>query len=396
MCLNNEYPLSRINVDINKIEAFIFPNSILEGQFNIRNITKGNLCGKITSNIYGLEFEPDYFESNECTIKYKYKSQPYAKNIQGEINIQSNGGEIVILVTINIKPNELIIDNYKINSLDSFAKYASDNFSKAQEIFFSDNFLDICNISSLNLIRLYEKLILSEHKQRVMENFLIASDKKNAAILEIIKPKIELIIKCFEEKKIKYKIPLSVICKVKGWGNLDCLISNKNTSKWLEIITTDIKIDDVSNINDLEISFIVDPNLIETKIVNDFIIIANGNFKISFELSIKKESIFSIETSKLYYNINESGIIKVYNNAREDVMIEIDTYDKIIKFKSKKYFISSYAEIPFDININKTLEFRKTPIYNSTISVKTIIRGKVYKKYLDIKIIDSKLKQIYD
>lgn len=392
----NEYPLSMINVDIEEINADVFLNSILEGQFNIRNITKGELYGDITSNIYGLKFIPNHFESNECIIKYEYEALYNIENLKGRILIKSNGGERVIPININIKPNELVVDNFKINSLDSFAKYASVYFSQAKTIFFSDDFLEMCNISSLHLIRLYKKLISSEHKQTAMENFLIASCKKEAVVLEIIKPKIELLLKCFEDKKIKYKVPLSLICKAKGWGSLDFNISSKNNPKWLEITTKDIKIDDIKNLNTSEISFIVDSSLIDTKITNDFIILSNGTFSISFELVIKKETIFLVETSKNYYGMNERGSIRVYNNSKEDIMLEIDTYDKMIKFKSKKYFISAYAEIPFDINIYKTLELRKVPIYSSTISVKTNIKSKAYKKYLNIKIIDSRLKQIYD
>lgn len=392
--LENNYPLSRISVDIDRIDKTVFLNSVLEGQFNIKNITKGELCGDITSNVYGLRFIPSHFESNECIIRYEYEALYNIENINGEILIQSNGGEIIIPVSIYIKANELIENDFKINSLDSFVQYATAHFSEAKTIFFSDDFLEICNISSLNLIRLYKKLISSEHKQTAMENFLIASGKKETPTLKMIKPKIELLIKCFEDKKIKYKVPLNLVCNSKGWGSLDLSVSAKNNFKWLEVTTPNIKIDDIKNLSDLYISFIVDPNLIETKIVNNFIILDGGDFKISFELIIKKETIFSVETSKNYYEMNERGSIKIHNNSGEDIMLEIETYDKMIKFKSKKYFISAYAEIPFDITIYKTLEFRKVPVYSSTIAVKTIIKGTAYKKYLNIKIIDLRLKQI--
>lgn len=314
-------------------------------------------------------------------------------SIDGYAFIQSNRGEFVIPIKINVIPGRLKVDSNSIDSLESFAQYASQNFSEAVKIFQMDDFPKIFQSDNSNIYKLYRRLCIETRKSISLDDFLIAVGKKEAAKFDIIKKKVELPIKYFENKKIKYKIPLHMVSKIVGWGTLNATVSCRFNQKWIELSTKNILSDDVKKNNEFEINCTVDTSIINNMWESEILDIC-GNFGCaSLELIVKRDSAFSIELSKSNFDINDAGFLKINNNSETDIVVDIDTYDRWIKFNSKKYIISSYAEIPFEINISKAFDLIRMPIYSATVSVKSIIKEKPFKKYINVNVIGSRLQQ---
>lgn len=378
--------LPLLSIDIDKIDIQLCPNSTIEKKFNIKNISKGMLSGNITTDIPNLKFIPNSWNENICSIKYIYNSE-YLKtgsNLRGRAVIQSNGGEIILPININVIPNQTIIKNKKIDSLDTFANYAKDNFSEAKNIFTSKNFLEICNIKDDELLKLYKRLNLEVYKEIALDNFLIISDKKQPAKIKATELKMELMIKPFEDKKIKYKLPL----QIEGWGTIESTISSKQD--WIELPNTNISSNNVSEGQLLDVFCFINTSNIKDKVSRGIVDIQGNGYDTALEIVIKREPIFSVEVSKNYYNMYDKGSIKIINNTGSDVKIEVET-NKSIEFKSKKYFISAYAEIPFEVKFSKTFDLMKVPMYKTTIIIKSMVEGKAIKKYINIKIASTNL-----
>lgn len=384
MEIDYEYPLPCITTNIKQIKSNVC--GILEGNIIIENISEGVLCGNIFSDIPYLSFAPSIWEDNICEVTYTYDSQylDIGTIIEGRVIIDSNGGEIVIPVTFNIVSKEILVEDKKIYNIDTFTEYAKTNFLKAKEIFTSKDFLKICNITDSNLCKLYNRLSLDVYKEISLDNFLIVSGKKQSAKIIALKPKTEIIIKCFESRKIKCEIPL----QISGWGTIEATISSKQ--KWIEILNMSISNNNVSNGQILENCCIIDTKLITSKISRGYIEVISDSYSTELEIIIKKENIFDIQASKNYYYTDDTGNIKITNNMGTDIMVEIYS-DKCIKFKSKKYFISTYAEIPFEIKLPISLDLIKAPVYDTTIIIKMMLEGKQVKKYLNIKISNTPL-----
>lgn len=386
MSIKYEYMLPILSIDIDKINIQLCPNSIIEKSFNIKNISKGVLLGNITTDIPNLSFIPNSWNENVCNIKYTYNSQ-YIKagsNLKGRAVLQSNGGEFILPINIDVISNQTIINNKIIDSLDAFVEYAKDNFSEAKNIFMSKNFLEICNITDDELFKLYKRLYLEVYKEIALDNFLIIANKKQPAKLKSTETKIKLAIKPLEDKKIKCKLPL----KIEGWGTIESTISSKQD--WIEFSNPNISSINVSDGQLLDIFCTINTSIMKNKFNKGIIEIESSTYNITLEIIVKREPVFSVELSKNYYNMYDKGSIRIINNTGADIKIEVDT-DKSIEFKSKKYFISAYAEIPFDIKFYKTFDLIKVPMYKTTILIKAIIEGKAIKKYIDIKIAGTNL-----
>lgn len=370
-----QYPLPKISIDIDEINAK--GNTIIEGNFTIKNISQGVLSGKITSDIFDLKFTPDAFNENVCTIKYTYDCSHVNGSITGRAIIETNGGEVVIPITL--------ICEKEVNNLNTFAECASKDFLKAKDIFISENFLELYNIKNSGLRKLYKRLNLDVYKEVALDNFLILTKKKEPTKINITKSKIELKIDYFENRKIKYNLPLEVV----GWGTLEATISADKKEEWFELPVTNINNNNVKNGEFLEVPYIIDTKFVKDNCLKSIVEINSNYFNEKLEIIIKREDLLVLELSKDCYNSMDMGLIKIKNNTGGDLKIDLDSAKKWVQFKSKKYFISSYAEIPFEVKFSKVFDLAKTPIYTTTIIVKATIDGKPIRKYIDVKIFNA-------
>lgn len=388
--MNFDYPLPKLYVDISTLKLNVPIDTQIEGSLHLKNTSYGTLSARVTTDIPNFRFIQDIICENECDIKYIYnpKYHNIGDIITGRIIIESTGGEAVIKTTITIVKKEIKLNELKINDLKSFTRYAQTNFFEAQKLFNSSDFLKVCNIEDSSIIKLYRRLNMDIYKDTALDNFLIVTNQKEHAVIKLVKPKIVLKLKCFEDKKIRCKLPIKVI----GFGALEYIATSQSNAAWIEFSEAAIRKMYAKDGEMLEFSFIINPNLIEAQVARDLIEFKSPYHSEILELEIKKEAEFKAELSKLDYDMIDNGTIKITNNVGEDIVVEIGTYDKWIKFKSKKYFISAVAEIPFEINLIKSFDFSKIPIYSTTIMVKALIRKKVVKKYLTLKVINSKFK----
>jgi hypothetical protein len=394
LSIKYEYPLPQIKADINEINIKVALGGSNKGKFNVSNLSKGVLSGKITSDITGLDFYPNIWTENSCDIMYIFDSSDYHLGIslQGRAIIESDGGEVVISVTIDVLNKPIVKDSLGISNLKDFVNFAKKDFLKAKEIFSSDEFLNLCNIKDTHYINLYKRLNLEVYKEIALDNFLIATHQKSPVKVTLPRPIIDLAIKYYEDKKIKYKIPL----KWAGFGTVDMNLSLKYKTDWLELQTTNLSSVNVVDGQSVDAYVIINTKAIGDKKISNSIEIAGDHFSQCVTLSIKREELFKVELSKKSYNMYDKGNLIFTNHTGEDLVIELLVLDDWVQFKSKKYFISGFAEIPFEVNLSKLFDLVQTPIYTTSVTVKTIINGKSIKKHIEVKVADHKLKKIYE
>lgn len=394
LSIKYEYPLPRIKVDTDRINIKLPLGGSSKGKLNVKNLSKGVLSAKVSSNIIGLEFYPNIWSENSCDIMYIFDSSDYkmSQYLQGDAVIESDGGEALIAVSIEIFDKQVAVDSMAVKSLQDFVKLSQKDYYKAKDIFFSEEFLQICNIEDTHIINIYNRLKLEVYKEVALDSFLIVTEHKQYAKAIATRPQIDLAIKYYEDKKIKYKIPL----KLSGYGTIELHIAARYNVPWLDIQTTTLSSMNVAQEPIIDVVVIIDTKLIADKKVSAIIDITNDYFSDSVSLTVKREELFKVELSKKSYHMLDKGNVIFTNHSGEDLVIEIMASDEWLQFKSKKYFIAGYAQIPFEINLSKMFSLIAIPVYTTKITVKTVIKGRVVKKHIEVKITDNKLSKLYE
>lgn len=269
-------------------------------------------------------------------------------------------------------------------SLDNFILEVYNNMKYAQEIFYSENFLEKYSIEDEKIIKLYNRLKLESDKTTAFNDFLVMLDLKEPPRVSYDKNKINIKLKAFENKKIRYKLPI----KVKGNGDIDITARVKYPVDWLELQNNEYKGVQTIDGQIFEIYCIIDTNLIKQRKTNNVIIIEDLYGSMEIEIDIKREKLLIVETDKQQYKCNDKGFLRVYNNTGEDLMIEVISSQSWLKFASKKFLIPNKVDIPFKTDI-RTGVFTKIPEYMAILKVNAFVKGKPIGEKINIKVIDK-------
>lgn len=379
-----EYPLPKINVDIEKIVLEL--SNAIEGYFNIRNSGGGDLCGTIISNTDCLKFSQDEFSQNKIKIIYSVDVTSYSKSdmIQSNVIISSNGGEKVIPVIIKIKSEEIITkENIKISSLKDFLNYSKKYPIEARRIISTNDFLIWIKRIGFEHMDMLEHFVKDSNKERALDNFLVLAKLKRKSYVEIEGSKSIL----FKINPFSIDIVEGSICLNRvGWGYIDEEIIIKDEKDWILFKNKKITTKDFDEDGKLYIKYSISTRLLKEKYSRQTIFFKGVD--LSINVDVIKMSPFKIRLSKQSYNLNDEGFLEIENNTEKDLMFEIYANDNFLKFEGTKYFVSKYAKVPFEIKFTafqKTqFEFSKKINTKTQIHIKTVIEDNIIKQIKDV------------
>ena len=379
-----EYPLPNIKINVDKIA--INMNEKIDGFINIKNIGGGILSGEIISNTDCVVLDRESFEGNDINIFYSLDTSLYSGGdfIKSSIIILSNGGEICLPVFINIlKLDYLKCGEDKIYEIKDFYNYYLKDYVEAIRIFYSYEFILWLKNIQFKHIHIVEEILKDANKQRAIDNFFVLAKMKEKAYIKI------------EQKHFKYKyftanknkeiigyIPIKLI----GTGYFEDEITIENDVDFIQILKNKINNRDFDKNGFYNLEF----KIIKEKIENFFerkkIIFNKSKETVIIELNKKKP--IEIIFEKDYFSYVDKGLLKVLNNTEEDIIIEILPKDTFVFFEGKKYLLSKYTEIGFEIKVSPFLkaqmDFVKNPNIKSEILIKTFIKDSIYKMQKEI------------
>lgn len=383
-----EYPLPIIKIDVDKIA--INMNEKNSGVINIKNVGGGTLLGDIISNTDCIILDTEEFSGNNVSIGYSIVPSIYYSGdfIKSEITIISNGGQINIPVYITISNFDYLKCNQeKIYTIKGFYQYYLKNYIEAIRVFYSYDFMIWLKNINYKHIDIVEELLKDVNKQRAIDNFFILSKIKEKAHIEILQKNFRY--KYFNTKsdsEIIGSIPIKLIGT--GYFEEDITLEDIDFIKLTKNKITNRDFDENGIFN---LEFIIIKNKINSFFERRKVIFNKTNKSVIIEVS--KKNPIEIIFERNYFNPIDKGVLKILNNTDEDVIIEIIAKDTFVFFEGKKYLISKYTEIEFDIKLTGFLkaqmDFTKKPNIESEILIKAILSDSVYKMQKNIYIGNS-------
>ena len=236
-------------------------------------------------------------------------------------------------------------------------------------------------------IDIVEELLKDVNKQRAIDNFFVLSKIKEKAYIEILQKNFRY--KYFNTKsdsEIIGTIPIKLIGT--GYFEEDIILEDVDFIKLNKNKITNRDFDENGIFN---LEFIVIKNKINSFFERRKVMFNKTNENVIIEIS--KKNPIEIIFERNYFNPTDKGVLKILNNTDEDVIIEIMAKDTFVFFEGKKYLISKYTEIGFDIKLTGFLkaqmDFTKKPNIESEILIKAILGDSIYKMQKNIYIGNS-------
>ncbi|MFG6325271.1 MAG: hypothetical protein K1W00_00320 [Lachnospiraceae bacterium] len=176
-----EYTKPKFETDIEKISINMETEQTYTGSFTVVCTNGKPLKGIVFSTDSRLIIENSRFIGRENIINYKVCTDYANKGdeIAGFINVVTNGGEAAIPFTVSVDAISADTSIGSVKNLFQFASLAQTSYDEAVRLFGSPDFPHIFLENDLRLAAIYNGLIGSSDINMAMEEFLVASSKKN-------------------------------------------------------------------------------------------------------------------------------------------------------------------------------------------------------------------------
>ena len=211
-----EYKSPSIKTSVTEIELVLNSKSAYSGEFTIYAEDDMTIKGVVYSTHEKFRLINNTFYGKEITIKYEIDLAYIDKGeeLVGNINIVSNGGEIIIPFHIEIDSPSADTTIGKVKNLFHFANLAQTSYDEAVSLFKSQKFPEIFLKDNLYLESVYEGLICSRDIHLALEEFLIAASKKTPIDIALQENK-----KSYSELDKNYGD--TVVITKNNWGYVD-------------------------------------------------------------------------------------------------------------------------------------------------------------------------------
>lgn len=233
-----DYEIPKISVNIenenlnNKnpkgIDKSFMPEELYEGTFQIVNIGAGKLKGILYSTSRHVKIKTKVFSGDKSVIRYVIDTccLKEGMEINGEISIVSNGGEIEIPFHIKITEKQIHTYSGEIKNMFHFTDYVQKDYDHALRLFVSDWFAEFVAKDGILKTR-YEALRPGTDKSIALDEFLIAAGKKKAINIEVKQKELfyENLQKDYEDRLVLQK---------DNWGYVRAEIKSKGSFLELE------------------------------------------------------------------------------------------------------------------------------------------------------------------
>lgn len=310
-----EYEAPFIECSISSVELTMETGNIHRDSFHIESVNGLDLTGKVYATDKRVIIDNFSFNGTGIDIEYfiDTKSMTESGEITGNINIISNGGEIIIPFDVKVEHSSISVSTGNIKNLFHFANLVQMNYDEALKIFYSEEFYNILQEENKSLISIYQGLKSGYDRKYEMEEFLIASNKKKRIDIKIEKQEVQ-----YEDLTENYGD--SVVISKDTWGYANIHVENQ--SEFIKIGKKQIETGDFSG-NHYEFPYI-------------------------------------IEYDNLHYGVNYGKIIFRYNNHDMEYIIKVingGTAEKDIKKESICYLYKNYIDFRMKkIDVNRWSE----------------------------------------
>lgn len=182
-----EYNLPEIEISVIDINLSIEVGEVYRGSFDIYAKNDRELKGIVYSTDEKFKIITSQFVGKNNKIEYEIsgKIAEPGDEITGRINIVSNGGEVYIPFSVNVKAESIPSSIGDISNIFHFINLIKQEYDEALKMFLSKDFERIILKDNIADKCLYNGLLEGYNKKQAMEEFVIAINKKQKVTFEI-------------------------------------------------------------------------------------------------------------------------------------------------------------------------------------------------------------------
>ena len=175
-----EYDVPVLEVSVSEIDKKVHSEKAFKSSFTVFSSNDAPLKGFVYSSNENIIIEDKTFAGKSQEIHFSVATDYIndGDEVVGEINVVSNGGEVVIPVSIKVESVSYTTSIGELKNLFHFANLVQMNYDEAISIFKSDNFSHIFLQDDFHLLSMYEGLKKSTSINMALEEFLVSANKK--------------------------------------------------------------------------------------------------------------------------------------------------------------------------------------------------------------------------
>lgn len=361
-----EYPLPVLKADTE--ELVLEGREINEASFSVRNAGGGTLEGRVISSARFLAFEPDTWSGNRQEIRCRILTDTEgAESGEYSAQILTNGGELLLPITVRLAKAAVSVSDITISSLQDFHGYATDFPEEAQELFAGEKFKNLLSDTGFPYIGAYTLLVKEENRPRALDNFLILAGLKKRTSLQTEQSEIEH--RAFDNSLIHGEF--EVTKSDNGYVEVD--ISTESGAEWLTL-----------EYEGLTVKYSIDPLLIPGRYARERVIIND----IFVDIVFKRPLPLLAWLPREGFTYQDEGTIVVENQTKDPLKIELVCNETFVRLYQREYKVDGQLIIPFIIKLSPLqsaqMLFRRAPSLRASIEIKAIYKGRSIGKTLTL------------
>ena len=313
------YEQSKLIISEAEISLQVSAGKSASGFFIVTNNRESVMKGVLYSSHSSFRLKEYTFFGSENRIEYHFDAEflDAEEVIQGKIDIVSDCGESFINFTVTVEAPYCDTEYGKIKNIFQLTNLARDNWLEAKRLFQSQEFRKVLLFYDKNQRMNYDQIRKSASGSHALEEFLVASGKKNRIQFQV------------DTKSLKYEIENDtiydkIVITKKGWGYTEIRISTD-----VPFITLDRKLlwPDNFSLNRFELEFQIHRDLLPARSNQGRIIILTNHDQI----------VIPIECSRVF---QESDLKQEISEQKEQKIRLTDNY---ILFRTGKRLAANYV-----------------------------------------------------
>ena len=179
-----EYDRGSLEFSEQRIEVTLLPGSTAEGSFRVYGPADKPVEGHVSSTEIRMKVLTPVFSGSEDTISWRFDARHLSSGdvLQGSFRIVSNRGEYMVPFVVTMDAGHVDSTMGEIRNLFHFTNLAKTDWKQARQLFMSDGFSEILSGHDAQYLSVYRGLRNSPDSGRALEEFLIATRKKQPVV----------------------------------------------------------------------------------------------------------------------------------------------------------------------------------------------------------------------
>lgn len=274
-----EYP--KVTFSKSHLQLKIESGSIYTGSIEVVSENDVPMKMMVYDDAYLLSFREHSVIGKKGTIELSFDAtkRKRGSTYEGTIYVIGNGLEKKIPYNIEVVAPFIDADGVALEDLMKFSALAEENWNKALEIFYSNEFIKTLLRGNAEYIQAYRSIKDSKNQNQALEEFLVFIHKKRAMLFQVEHDRFQ-----FHYPKMREEHQL--ILRKNTWGY--CRMSVKTDSKFIILHQNSICSMD-SDEDNCVLLYTLDPEMLnENEAATGRIILENTYQKIEVTVMIKK------------------------------------------------------------------------------------------------------------